>query len=70
MADRWIRNALGHEPQWDMGDKEIPPLEAAIVMRAMPPLVRENAIVNGVDSGKVIDARKRFMGFEVLSHTD
>lgn len=59
MADRWIRNALGHEPGWDMGDKEIPPLEAAIVMREMPPLIRETLIA----AGEVADARKRFAGF-------
>lgn len=60
MADRWIRNALGHEPGWEMGDKEIPPLDAAIVMR-------EILIAEGEEGVAVIDARKRFAGF---NHAD
>lgn len=55
MADRWIKNALGHEPGWDMGDAEIPPLDAAIVMREMPPAMREILIATG--DSKVIDLR-------------
>lgn len=63
MADRWIRNALGHEPGWDMGDKEIPPLDAAITMREMSPAMREILIAEGEEGVAVIDARKRFAGF-------
>lgn len=63
MADRWIKNALGHEPGWEMGDKEIPPLEAAIVMREMPSLMRETLIAAGEATGNVMDLRKFFAGY-------
>jgi len=63
MADRWIRNALGREPEWEMGDAAIPPLEAAIAMREMPPAMREILIAESEEGGAGIDARKRFAGF-------
>lgn len=70
MADRWIRDALGREPQWEMGDRAIPILDAVVVMREMPPAMREILIAEGEETGVVVDARKRFAGFTVLSHAD